>query len=361
MVTIIAKIVGNFCNLKCSYCFYRGTDQTIDAVMSLNLLDKLIKDVLDFPEKTALFIWHGGEPLLAGLDFFEEIIKLQNKYNRSNMVIKNSIQTNATLINDDWAQFFKSHKFRVGVSLDGCEETHNKFRKYSNGKGSFNNTIRGIKTLRSHEVPLGFIQTISKKNLVSIQKDFHFFVDDLNINNWGINPIFDIYEKNNILSAEYLEPQELTYFLKTLIGLWIARNDKNLSIREIDNFVAGVLGKRAKLCIFNGTCSSYLCVDFNGNVYPCDRFSCSEEFRLGDIGKESIKEIFRRNKHYDYKKAITDYPTSCLKCSWFNACHNGCSQHRIGGLSGEYYYCATRREIFSFLREKIKSIKKGGK
>lgn len=353
MATVIVKIVGNECNLRCNYCFYNTTDQSVKTIMNFDLLGKMIQDVISYSRENAVFIWHGGEPLLAGLDFFEQIIEFQQKYNRFGKSIRNSIQTNGTLIDDNWARMFLKHRFRIGISLDGCKETHNKFRRYPYGGGSFDDVIRGINILREHGVSSGFIQTVSRKNLETIEEDFHFFVDDLKIKSWGINPILDVNEKNENLRAQYLKPSELTFFLKRLIELWLGENNEYLKIREIDDFIAGVLGKRANLCIFNGGCPKYACIDFNGDVYPCDRFSNKKDFYLGNIGSETIGTILNSDRHRAYEKEVTNYSANCLKCQWFHACHNGCPHHRVERLCGKYYYCSTRKEIFQFLHEKI--------
>lgn len=175
VVVPIIKVVGDFCNLRCRYCFYNTEDQLTSRIMSDELLDKFLEEYIRLFTNDIMFIWHGGEPLLAGLSFFQKIVNLQTKYRKSHQIIKNNIQTNATLINDDWAKFFKAHNFRVGVSLDGDKKSHDFFRINNAGHGSFDQAIKGIEILRRYGIEPGIIQTITRGHLNRVREDFIFF------------------------------------------------------------------------------------------------------------------------------------------------------------------------------------------
>lgn len=356
MIPII-KVVGDFCNLKCTYCFYNQRDQLSPHVMSSWLLEKFIKEYLQMFQGDVRFIWHGGEPLLAGIDFFQSVVRLQKVYADLSHQIKNTIQTNATLINDEWAEFFAHHQFGVGVSLDGSAESHNRFRKNTGGHDTFTAVRRGIEILREHGLRPGFIQTLTKSNLERTDEDFHFFSEILGAENWGINHFLGVNEINKSMRDQSITDGELSQFFKRYIDLWLEQDDSKLRIREIDNFLAGVVGKRPRNCTFNGTCTSYFCLEYDGRVYPCDRLSGRNDLLYGDLLRQSLQEILTSPTRQYYVREVNKVHPDCAVCEWQLVCHNGCTHHRKGGISGKYYYCETRKFVFAYLRQKVSEYK----
>jgi len=356
MVPII-KVVGDFCNLRCQYCFYNTKDQATPHVMSNELLEKFLSQYMELFSGHLIFIWHGGEPLLAGFHFFEKIIDLQAKYIRDGQTILNTIQTNATLVDDEWASFLKAHDFRVGVSLDGCKESHDRFRKNYGGKGSFDSVMNGIEVLRQHGVEPGIIQTLTHDNVGRAQEDFHFFANILSVKGWGVNTYLDVKRINEAMLTQTISNEELTQFLKTYIDLWLEQDDATLRIREIENFISGVFGKRAPNCTFNGSCTGFFCLEYDGRVYPCDRLSNRPELLLGNLSEQSLLDILNSPTRLKYAEDVNSLHPDCAVCEWQRACHNGCTMHRVGGIRGKYYFCETRKAIFAYLKEKIEERK----
>lgn len=347
MVPII-KVVGNYCNLHCEYCFYNAREQSKKTIMSEQLLDKFIYEYLNLFSGKVNFIWHGGEPLLAGIPFFEGVMKLQKKYAKKDQIIRNSIQTNATLVNEEWANFFKVNNFKVGVSIDGNLKSHNEFRKNKRGEGSFENVINGIRILQKHTVRLGFIQTLTRANIANLDDDFKYFVETLGVRSWGINHYFEQDSGLDIVKQR-IDNKQLKEYLKRCIDLWLTQNDPNLRLREIDHFIAGVLGKNINSCSFNGTCTSYFCLSYDGKIYPCDRFSEQEKYLLGDLTWQALIEILNGNARLQYATDVNDIPTDCAKCNWLKGCNNGCAHHRLGNIKGKYVFCETRQDMFRYL------------
>ncbi len=357
MVPII-KVVGDFCNLRCRYCFYSVRDQTTPHIMNEELLESFISQYMCLFSGRITFIWHGGEPLLVGIKFFEKIIQLQQKYNK-NHDVQNYIQTNGTCITDKWALFFKERHFRVGVSLDGCSKSHNQFRKKYWGEGSFDQVKRGIEILKKYGITPGFIQVLTRSNLRNLEKDFSFFMNfPLSSKGvaWGINPYLDVAEINVRMLGEQVTNKDLKEYLMRYIDLWLHKNKPNLCIREIDHLVAGVLQKSAGSCSFNGTCTGYFCIDYDGKIYPCDRLAGRTEFLFGDLSQQSLIETLNGPSRLSYAQRVNSRHPECTTCEWQKVCHNGCAHHRIGGIEGKYYYCETRKAIFSYLKEKIENF-----
>lgn len=346
----IIKVVGNSCNLTCDYCFYSGKEKPPACIISDELIESFIAQFMEIFSGRMRFVWHGGEPLLAGIPFFERVISYENKYLKNGDSVENLLQTNAVLINDSWAQFFKDNGFRIGVSLDGNQRSHDLFRKNRNGGGSFQRTMRGVKTLKRFGIMPGIIQTLTRSNIANIEEDFRFFTEELGAKGWAIN----IYESNSSLNGrmrdEGLSDQEVTEVYKKLINLWLKRNDPNLRIREIENFVPGALNRRAKNCSYNGSCASYFCLDFDGSVYPCDRLSSDESSKLGDLRQTSLREVLQGELMNARAKKVQTFPVDCLVCEWKNACNNGCLAMR-DGTTGKFTYCRARQQTLDFLKQ----------
>jgi len=356
MVPII-KIVGDFCNLRCQYCFYNTRDQLTRNVMSSELIEKFLVEYLELFSGHLFFIWHGGEPLLAGLSFFERVLELQKKHAKKEQTIKNAIQTNATLVDDKWAEFFKAHDFKVGVSLDGDKDSHDHFRMNHGGGGSFDRVVRGIEVLRRHGIEPGVIQTLTHDNTANVREDFNFFANILGAKRWGVNDFFDTDTINQAMLDQSITNEELIDFLKTYIDMWLTQDNGEIQIREIENFMAGVLGKRASSCTFNGACTGYFCLEHDGKVYPCDRLSNRSELLFGNLSSQSLLEILNGPPRLRYAEGVNTLHPDCSSCEWQKTCHNGCTANRIGGVGGKYYFCETRKATFGYLRDKLGEYK----
>lgn len=357
VMTPIIKIVGNSCNLHCDYCFYHTQNQKVFKVMEEELLEKFIAEYLELFRGRVRFIWHGGEPLLAGISFFQKITEYQKRYQHNNQVIRNSVQTNATLITDEWASFLKEYKFDIGVSLDGDKESHDRFRKNHHGRGSFDSAIKGVEILEKHDIQPGFIQVVTKNSQKRVREDFNFFANFLRARSWGINPYLDLDNLNKCMVGFNITNEEFAAYLKLYIDYWLSRDDPNLRIREIDNFFSGVQGRLARTCSFNGNCTSFFCLEWDGKIYPCDRFSGKDEMLFGDLSKDSLIKILNGSRRLRYAWQVNTIHPNCVNCEWWQACHNGCSHHRIGGITGQYYYCKARKTIFAYLKAKIVEYK----
>jgi len=325
--------------------------------MSDELLEKFLVQYMELFTGCLIFIWHGGEPLLAGLPFFQKIVDLQRRELKEGQIIQNTIQTNATLVDDVWAEFFKTYDFRVGVSLDGGRESHDHFRLNHGGGGSFDRVMRGVRILRRHSIEPGIIQTLTHDNIPRAKEDFDFFVNILGTKSWGVNDYLDVAVVNKAMLNQTITNEELTKFLKTYIDLWLAQDDPNLRVREIENFISGVFGKRAPNCTFNGSCTGFFCLEYDGRIYPCDRLSNRPELLFGNLSQQSLLEILNSPTRLRYAEDVNSLHPDCAVCEWQKACHNGCTMHRVGGIRGKYYYCETRKKIFAYLKDKVEAQK----
>ncbi|MBN2081647.1 radical SAM protein [bacterium] len=359
----IIKPVGNYCNLRCDYCFLQGDKQAQPRLMESQLLADFIEQYAQLGGDRLRFIWHGGEPLLAGRAFYEDVLHLQRRFARQDgRQVINQLQTNASLIDKGWTGLFKKHKFRIGVSLDGNADNHNRYRRTIDGVGSFAATMHGIITLRQMGVSFGVIQVLTKGCLAHLAEDFRFFTRELGLKRWALNPYYNPAAAE--MGAATLEPAEFTEYLLGLTDLWLAADSEHLHIREFDNFFAAALGRRPRLCSFNGTCAGYLCIDWDGKVYPCDRFTGDPRYLLGDLAQTSLAAILDGAAWHAWLQLVKPLPADCRACRWVDFCHNGCADHRAGGPGGKYYYCATRLRLFArateLMDDYLKRTNQGG-
>lgn len=342
----IIKAVGDACNLRCDYCFYSGMNQRPGRFMSADLLVRFLQQYFVLFSGELSFVWHGGEPLLAGIAFYEQALDLQRRFAKPGDVVENKIQTNATLIDDDWAEFFKQNKFRVGVSLDGCRASHDRYRRDAGNRGTFDAVMRGIETLRRHGITPGIIQTITRSGMNSIDDDFRFFTKHLQINGWAVNFFTEDSSPCSKLQSEGLCDENVRHLYKKMIRFWLSQNNEDLCIREIENVAAGVTGHRAKNCSFNGTCANYFCLDSEGRVWPCDRLSTNAQYLLGDLRQQSLQEILEGCAAAHHAARARHLPDRCVSCRWRSACNNGCTAMRDPD-TGIYVYCDARRDLFN--------------
>jgi uncharacterized protein len=347
--TAIIKPVGNACNLKCEYCFYNAKDQFNKTVMGEALLSKFISEYA----KTSSghhFIWHGGEPLLAGIDFYKNVVEIQKRV-FGDKPYKNSIQTNATLIDDHWVEFFKKNNFNVGASLDGYRNTHNSLRKNSCGSGSFAAASLGIKKLVQLEILGGVLQVVTKNSLDNSLEDFNYIVDNLGVKSIGLNFFSCVSDSGHHISGYSLSNSDLVEYIKRYTEYWLEKDDPDLRIREIDSFLCSSFDFEIDKCSMSGGCERFICVEKDGKIYACDRLYEYAECYYGDLSRMSLSEIINgknRNFFIEQYKMINLH---CASCVWEKYCHNGCTFHRKGGVKGEYFYCQAMKELFFYFKK----------
>jgi len=349
MITIV-KPIGNFCNLSCQYCFYSHLDQTKFQKMAPNILSKVTYDLSNVGNPKVVIIWHGGEPLLAGLDFYAEAVKEQKKYPKIDF--ENRLQTNATLLNQDWITFFKENSFGIGVSIDGTKIAHDSQRPDLSNNPTFDRIMGNIKLMELAGLRFGLIQTLTAKSLPFFLESLDFFYNKLNLRSWNVNFVDEESCKHGSKTPDrlYLSEDELISAYDQLIDFWVSVNDPTLKIDELDQFVAAAINRQPQCCHFKGRCGNFSCIDFNGNVYACDRICFRPEDILGKIQDSSLLEIMTGQSFIDFRLQARKVHNDCLSCKWQNFCNNGCYAMRKG--DGKYRHCNVRKHVF----ERISSI-----
>jgi uncharacterized protein len=363
-VSLIVKPISYKCNLQCDYCFFDSLPKEKFNTISSSVIEKVIREYLEY-QNNNVFVWHGGEPLLAGIDFFKEIIEIQSRYNEGNKIV-NYLQTNATLLNQKWVDFLKSHSFRVGVSVDGPRAINRIHRRYINGKDPYEDIVDGIKLLRESDIFPGSITVITKRNLEYLPEILNFLYFDLKFEYLA----FNAYVPNvSIREIDLLNNNEYFYLLKTCFDFWYTQNDYNFGIRDIDEILAGILGFPVNSCGYSGRCHDFFTVDNKGVFQPCERLINKKEYIFGDIKTQSFSDIINSEARKEYKAyQLLGTPNKCNKCELFNNCHNGCTSFRTENSErqkqGINIYCESKKKIHTYIKsllgneivEKLKNI-----
>ena len=348
------KIVGDFCNIRCAYCRNRDFDRTDKAVMSFETLERFIAFLNTTPQWRVRANWHGGEPLLAGKDFFKHIVRVEKLYPEK--IWLNSVQTNGTLIDEGWANFFTENNFHIGVSIDGNERVHNIDRIDASGRGTYKHAMRGVNILREHGIYPGVICTVTKKT-VKYAEEIFFGLINSGFKGLAFNVFYNTATERKV--DEYgLTESEWFGFLKEIFDLWLNLGDETIRVRELDAILAWTAGRSANECSFRGTCSHWFVVDDKGDVYPCERFGKRICFgNITALGK--YEKLILDPEFMKLREENRILPNKCKTCNFLSLCHNGCCSHRRSDGEGVliYTYCESRLELYNYIQHKLKEVK----
>lgn len=353
MPAIQAKIVGDFCNLRCTYCRDRDFDQGGKRVMSSGVLKALIGSLAQLPQDTQRMHWLGGEPTLAGLGFFREVVRSQQEQAHKRWL--NTIQTNATLINREWAEFFKANHFKVGVSVDGTSQTHDADRINLIGHGSYAKVMNGVNILREVGINPSVICVVTKRNASMGPQMLRGLVES-GFTNIAFGAFYNTATDSR-RDPFAVSDEAWTQFLKDIFEEWVALDRADVRVREIDSMIAWTQGRTGRSCVFRGSCSNWILVDHDGKVYPCERLGRSICF--GDVTTvTSFAEILEAPAHHEFTNRTLRMPDKCKACSMQDFCHNGCVAHRIeeGDTSPHYAYCGSRLAFYDYLKKHVGAI-----
>ncbi|MFX0058052.1 MAG: anaerobic sulfatase maturase [Candidatus Heimdallarchaeota archaeon] len=347
---LLIKPVSFDCNLRCTYCFYLRVENLYTTSkhprMSYDTLERIISEFLGFRFKESIFGWQGGEPTLAGLNFFNKVVNFQQKYGESGQIIGNAFQTNGILINDEWCEFFNKFKFLVGLSLDGPKAIHDRYRKSKGEKSVWQKVMNAADDLRRNNVEFNILCVISRSNVNRVREIYDFFIEN-GFYYLQFIPALEIDQSGKRASFS-INSSQYGKFLCELFSLWCKDPDK-ASIRLFSSILAYHHGAPRGLCVLEENCADYLLVEWNGDVYPCDFFAQEEE-RLGNLGEISLSELKnKRDNNFGLRKQ--NLSKECLNCDWVNLCHGGCLKDKNfpdNPHPDRSFYCEGYKKFFEF-------------
>jgi uncharacterized protein len=341
---VLVKPVSARCNLACRYCFYR--DRATDPypagtarVMPRETLAALIAQHMRLPGPAAVFGWQGGEPTLAGLDFFRQVVNYQQRYGASGQIVANALQTNGVALDADWARFLARYRFLVGVSLDGPAEVHDRWRPAASGAPTYERVMAALAVLKRYRVETNVLAVVHAANWDRPEGTLAFFYEQ-GLRHLQFVPAVDRLPDGS-LAEHSLPPEAYGEFLCRLFDAWYQDGHPEISIRYFDNLVGIAAGQGNEMCELGARCDTYYVVEHNGDVYPCD-FFVDEPRRLGNLVRQPITEILggpRRRAFADARQVIED---ECRTCQWLPMCHGGCLRYRYvssGSLTGPNWMC----------------------
>jgi len=345
------KTVSTDCNLDCSYCYYRESLYGSRARhrMREEMLEAFIPQCMEYVSDigAASFGWQGGEPTLAGLDFFRRAVELQRRSARPDTVVQNALQTNGVLIDDEWARFLSECRFLVGVSLDGPQSIHDSHRKDRRGEGSFARVMRGIEALRRRGVEFNVLCVLTPANVGQARQLMSFFRSE-GYSHVQFIPAMDFQAMQPGKPASYLiTPEEYGEFLRAAFDEWYTDGGPRLSVSIFDNYLQSYLGLPNQVCIYGETCDSGITVEYNGDVYPCD-FYVHPDWRLGNALEEPLADILSRPERAAFIAQKRPFPEACQSCRWLAICKGGCFRNRTplpDGESGPDHFCQSYKAL----------------
>ncbi len=329
--------------------------------MSHDTLEFLVSRALAEAKSTCSFAFQGGEPTLAGLNFFEKLVELQKKHNTKGLTIANSIQTNGLLLDHAYAEFFAKNDFLLGLSLDGSKALHDQNRLDAAGKGTYNRVMKAAKLLDKYKVEYNILFVVTRDLARRAAHVYRFFKEN-DFRYLQFIPCIDDFNTPRGSKDFSLTSERFLTFLKNFFDLWYRDylSGDYVSIRHFDNWVGILAGLPPESCSMSGVCTAYGVIESNGDVYPCD-FYVTDEWKLGNIRNASFKDLLESDKAKSFVTDSLPLPEKCKTCPHFYICRNGCRRDRedASGTLDINVYCEAYYEFFDYATDRMRQIAAG--
>ena len=358
-ISILIKPVSGLCQYRCRYCFYKDVMNNREVqnagIMTEDTLKALVRRAFAYAEYSANFAFQGGEPMLAGLEFYRKLVQFQKSGARG-VSVYNSIQTNGGLITDEWAQFFKDNHFLVGLSLDGRKEIHDSYRLDHEGKGTYEHTVRAAEILKKHSVEFNILCVVNSdtakcptETYEAIRKykylQFIPCIDDFGLSERMFSPSEEEYG-NFLIQTFELYKRDL-------------ENNDYVSVRTFDNYVQMMAGRRPESCSMTGRCNCYFVIEGNGDVYPCD-FYVLDQWKLGNIHTDDFAHMQKSERARQFVSSSVYMHPECRGCRHYSLCRGGCRRDREPfddrGRPGQNRYCKSFKMFFDAKSKELSEI-----
>ncbi|MCJ7557676.1 MAG: anaerobic sulfatase maturase [Gammaproteobacteria bacterium] len=379
---VMVKAAGSACNLDCTYCFYLSK-QTLPGGpggghMDDEVLERFVRDYIQsVTADEVVFSWQGGEPTLLGLEFFEKVVALQKKHAKPGQRIENDLQTNGTLLDEDWARFLKQHGFLVGLSVDGPRKIHDYYRITKRGEPTFDTVYAAARMLQRFGVRFNTLTCVHRYNASRPLDVYRFLRRELGSTYLQFIPIVEIKDfeataphtwdtqrlpivgspqaspdhPDSIVTPWSVDAQEYGYFLSKVWDEWLARDVGKVLVNFCETLVAQHMGLPSQICVHSEVCGKGVAVEHNGEVYSCDHY-VYPEYRLGNIRQRSLGDMVfsPQQVKFGYAKSET-LPAYCRQCEFLSDCWGECPKNRVlrtpDGEAGLNYLCPGLKQFFS--------------
>jgi len=383
-IHVVAKPIGPVCNLNCEYCFYLEKQALFGTKRKYHISDDILRAfivnyVTAQPTPVVEFVWQGGEPTLLGIDFFKRVIEFQRPFARQK-TITNSLQTNGTLLTDEWCAFLKKCNFMVGISLDGPKEIHDRYRRDRQGKGTFDRVMKGLRLLQKHKVEYNVLACVARDTAKRPLDVYRFFKDE-GVEFIQFTPIvermpdacssqlglrlagpasLDNEERQTDVTPWTVISEEYGDFLIAIYEEWVRHDVGKVFVMNFEWALNAWIGNPSPVCIHAEQCGRSVVLEHNGDVYACDH-CVYPQYKLGNIVTDVLPDLVDKSLQSGFG-AIKErsLPHLCKECEVLTACRGGCPKHRFARTyndePGLHYLCAGYKKFFLHIRKYLRAM-----
>lgn len=382
---VMTKPIGPICNLDCTYCFYLEKEKLYGGGHNFKMSDEVLETYIrqyisDQAAPEVTFAWQGGEPTLLGVNFFRKVVELQARY-AGGKTIHNSLQTNGTLLSDEWCEFLREQNFLVGLSIDGPARLHNAYRLDKKGGKTYDKVLAGLRLLKKHNVEFNTLTVVNRKNVNEPLEVYRFLkgigsgyiqfiplverAADAKAGALGLDLAMPPEagrdaEISRSVTEWSVPPRKYGEFLCAIFDEWVRQDVGKVFVQMFDVALGNWSGEGGGLCVFSPTCGKALAMEHNGDVYSCDHY-VYPQFRLGNIMNESLGAMASSDFQQRFGQDKSDsLPRYCRECEVRFACHGECPKHRFirtpDGEPGLNYLCAAYKQFFHHVDRPMKKM-----
>ncbi|QJU41479.1 anaerobic sulfatase maturase [Serratia marcescens] len=376
---VMAKPTGSVCNIDCTYCFYLEKEALYPERqqnwrMSDETLALYIQQHIHAQDgEQVIFSWQGGEPTMMGLPFFRRIVELCRKY-ADGKRIQHSLQTNGLLLNEEWARFFAEHHFLIGISIDGPQALHDRYRTSRSGKGTHAQVLAALALLQEHGVEFNTLTVVGKHNVGQAREVYEFLLA-AGSRHIQFIPLVERLSTAESTALKLVMPGESAAtlapwtvpawqygeFLNQIFDIWVRRDVGRVYVQMFDVALSAWCERPPVLCVFAETCGHAFALEANGDLYNCDHFVYPEH-RLGNIHQQDIRTLNNSEQAHAFGRAKkTSLTPDCRQCEFRFVCHGGCPKHRFAvspsGHPGHNYLCPGYKHFFRHISREMNLMK----
>ena len=362
---VFVKPTASLCNLGCSYCYYLKKADLYPKVRSYRMTDEILEAYIDqhikiYPNSVIRFSWHGGEPTILGIDYFRKIVGMQKRHKPSNKLIVNGIQTNGTLLTEEWCRFLAKERFTIGLSIDGPRELHDRYRLTKSGEPTHENTMRGYSLLRNQEITPDILCVVNAYNVQYPAHVYHFF-KEIGAKYIGFLPLVVSQPGSaNGVRQDSVPAEAFGEFLCTIFDEWKSQDVGKVKIQIFEEAAKTALEQEHELCIFRKTCGDVPVIEYNGDFFSCDHF-VDPEHRLGNIMNLPLIDLLESQEQIAFGQNKFDkLPLYCRDCEVLSMCNGECPKNRFiltpDGEEGLNYLCAGYKLFFKHCMPFVKEV-----
>ncbi|MBP1729773.1 MAG: anaerobic sulfatase maturase [Deltaproteobacteria bacterium] len=383
-IHVVAKPIGPACNLNCEYCFYLEKQALFAPGEQYRMPDNVLAAfitsyITSQPTPVVEFVWQGGEPTLLGIDFFKRVVELQKPF-LGQKTIRNALQTNGTLLTTEWCRFLKKHDFMVGISLDGPQDVHNRYRRDRKGGGTFDQVMRGLRLLQEHKVEYNVLACVARETARKPLDVYHFFkkegvefiqfspiverLPDARSAGQGLRlagpAALDKTEEQTDVTPWSVIPEEYGDFLIDIYEEWVRHDVGTVFVMNFEWVLNAWIGNPSPVCVHAHTCGRAVVIEHNGDVYACDH-CVYPQYRLGNIMSDTLSNMISKSLRSGFGVAKESaLPGWCGDCEVLPACQGGCPKHRFETSyhdePGLQYLCAGYKKFFMHIRKYLRTM-----